>query len=1264
MFEAAFLIPLALLSLIKVIELPVVETDVSLFDNRAFGLRSQIISGKQRPIVAQINIVEYYDPSQSRAKINYETNGSTKEFYYESTSPYSKAGLQTDSQSGQCQLLNKDDMRRALMPVYGNSDELIGLFNTIDKDIIPNQEYIVGPASVLYLLAEKSMSITATNDVVELDWQFKNIDIECYVLNYSKEESKASISILYSAQDVKGKDLNTITRTILPAAVFIETSNEMIQIFYYDHWLYSVSDYIKSERSDTPSQSGEIAADLFVLPLYADCPLADSDTRQGNFLALPKTGAIQYSFTALLDSPKGDLARLFVAFDGISKEARLDSERFDEQSANWHHGHTVVLDFNANRKYVIAAPEKAYSRCSTTYIYPTATAMMSMMQLKKFLFGVDQGIYDMGRAIVRGIRARVFKARVRQLPYWFGQPIVYINDKGKRELRQRGQRLSLYPNPNQESSALYALIYVTVDGGLASVLQYELRESIAENDRLVLRAPVFNFVWRLSESPGGDSALKLFDHQEVCFVTSSGNHEQHNEVTMEFSSTDPIQNINWFHSQVRRDHAIKAELRKTLGISSLMMYDFESFLTGDKGSVKKFLVHFIVAEHPKIILNVRFWNRADLLSDQADEIDETIKIHPSVQTFSECLWMVGQMGDNSDANQVMRSSFVLFSEDDKTCTIDTRSHTSNRTNSKFFIRNDGAGELFQVEPTIDPMLHLNQLLNRNLEQTVVTIKSYDDATGQLDPSDLNLRIEKVRIRSFKPIPTPGEIIDNIVSLNGFRLVRDNHVSWAVQLDRNESSAGIVEEDEMPLMLDFTHCEAACLSNFNCITYSYCEPNELNIERGTSVYGECVLSKVDLNNLPASEVQCLRQHISSFEQRIQLNTRDGLIKLERRGFCSVHRKRYINLFVSKLPERRVMNQDSIDLQQVESNEKCAELCVAKSAGAIRQGKRITEEVNDLIGHNAFNSMKLLSAKVAKRVEDLRKEHKQVMEGFCSHYMFLDETMSEQQSDILKQIIAKKRKNDGTAVGTDDTNGVETQRYCALDRKERRDRPPRTAQIIFDQYGFDFSKLYSPYHGTGLLKSDTTEEESVALVELQTRAMLTQRQLNILLEGIRNGKNYQIVTYETTISDCAKACFKQQQGVWPSCRSFDVKFADKSWGENPDKTVGCLLNTAHIDPNKPLARQKLVQTGEKTIHFELIPELLPTIEAEEALEEVHTMDEINSLDGTEIGSSYTAKFFIILFGLATGTVVALYGHRWIASKRTPAIDRRLLQSDTRY
>lgn len=1240
-------------------------------ENKAFGIRSRVAVDRGDRRVNHVD--EYYDAAQERARISFGAEKEfRREFYYEG---YSDLGLITDHKQGSCEPYTKHDIRVSLM---ADSEQVLEYFRTLDNDVIRHEEHIVGPSSVLFLVASHGdlvEHISTAEDHANGYRLWRNLEAEYYQLDFEfDKDRKARLTLAYHARDAQNIEPKALVNTAIPIAVDIMfPDTTLIVIDYFDHWLYSDAEYIKSGALDIGSRE-DLMIDLFALPLHANCSfIADHALVHKSPFKNLHTSSVQYSFEVSTDELKGEkLLRQFVAFDGTTMLARLDNEQVGQtvdQSA-WTQGDTNILDFRSNRKYIILEPRVVIpkrglsssegnkadelpvlgslvettesSRCASTYLYSDDESRAQMSLLEMFLFGVneksDEMIY-LGQSSVRGIRAQIFKARVQDLPYWYGEPVVYRTSDGKLGLRYRGRQLTGGSDTNQKLDNHYALVYVSYDVCPAPVvLLYELYELLpgtsigTTSAKPVFRSEIYNFFWHLNEAPNGDSGSKLFDYRETCAKLDG----QHVEVSMVASIRDQLENINWMFEPTKRDQSIRAQVLRLFGVSSLMLYDFESHIIGSG----KVWFNFKVAEHRQVVLQIKFLNRADLLDEGGDSVVK----HSQARTLLDCLWMVGTVGDSTEGN-LLRARYVLYTQEDQTCVVDYRPYGSSRMGGSYAIGADGRGELFVIEPNVDPIAGLSHtflIQNQDLEGRKMIIISYDESMAMYDPVDVQLELDEVRI---KRLNQPSTAVDTKrigsetkLSLANFRMQK-SEFSRMVQLADEGNKGSFIESG---------HCESACLADTDCISYSYCEPNFDDDEHDSfeSKNGECLLSKVDFTAIGKDELEKLSQQISGYKQVIEFNSNLGPVELHRNHRCNIHRKRFKDLFLSDLPRRVVLNDEQVDVYQVDNDEKCAELCFSRNVDTIKASVELTGKINGLVSMDR-GKLNLDKPRTAV-IEGLRTEYNDLVRGFCTRYLYLDYSWSKSQ---LKALEASALKLTGDAT---------KQSFCALDKTSTSSNVPRktSSQFIFDSYDFDFSKMYSRLAGFKMMSSSMGYDEVSSLVELQTGASLNRKQLDTLLIGLRHGNNYQIPVASKTISQCARACFQTQTYVWPSCRSFDIKVTE-------DEKLMCLLNTARVDRTKALDEQQVLQktdTNERVIHFELISPLVKDkFDGEEKLKEYIEIDKsiLATMGNTLVAWSKT-KVFIVFAGVLTGFGVVCFGRNWFSSGLSDS-DRQLLATE---
>lgn len=1165
------------------IQLNVAEFPLS---RRSFSIRSTITIFNESSSEAAniIQVDETYSFEQRRARIQFLTlddPNRVEEFFYNSLA---ESGIFSTRKKNVCRRGTLDDLHNYLFP---RSNSLYTFINNTGSGQDIN--HIIGPARFLFFLTEPSSDGVFTEDDTSL---VRNHPIVEYSL---KSRENILVSIKYDKQDNdKSDNITDLIKSAIPIRISLNLNQDgIVQIDYYAHQLLEPT-RLHTGFKDLSDKSSDKVIDEFAFPLSLNCTQHLSGRDMGHLFESYDLGSTRFSFIARTDqSNKEKSYRHFVAFDGFTRSMRIESKQTAYCSKRELRDNLHVLDFGTNRKYTIIENwsdiedsesvllsdqdeiniQSPSTHCSVTYISSPDRVNGVSTGLSNFLLGADRFAY-MGRGEVRGVDARIYEIYSRTLPFWFSEPILYKDSKGNYATRGRLARVK----ENQDGSSRSVpgeyniVVYVADDPSdqmkLLLMEVYDMKVALTSSYRTAIVAEFYDFIWDLSESPDGVRADELFSLKELC--SAGPIDSRYAEVDMLLEEDKIISTAStetqWLYDSVKRNMALTAGVRDALEIQNIWFYDLESRVINNKSIA----VSFRLAEHPQTMYEISFVGNAQL------NFKSNTKMFSSTsRSLVDCLWMLGKS---------TKPQYLYYSETLHSCLMDpVLMKTSNvdiGVSQCFKLNPKGEGELYRFEPRIDREVNLatswlREKKFRHLENRAMILQDSQSATGSrpIDINEFGARIRKIKLKSVNYMTRVAENPDEITSVNnnslsltpsvtvfsGFGLAADssNHQSTRVNPDK---------EQQFPMSLD--QCQAACLADFNCQSYSYCV-------RSGQVH--CDLSDVSIFRIPgirerleSRQVQRLPRG-SIFQVPIngekQLTSAGEVVGLVRDFKCELYHKIYMDLFRPSLPVKSTLKGLRL-IAATGGVEECAKKCFLASLSSISSSVAMNKQVKE------FVNGKSSSRKAMEKLEELKKRHKQAMAGFCQYFMYSDSSFNDEQTRLLERLQITEITGAGAPVAE---NSTTISGYCAFDDSDDGKHKgigdnDETVMFKFNSFRFDFTTLYEKKEGFRLLESFKNEKEHDAYEAITARNSTNEDHYKLIQKSLNEGKNYQLTKTVDPIV-CAEYCFLQTSGLWPACRSFDEMIVYFTFDESYESL--CMLNTISMDT---LADQQLVRRGQ--------------------------------------------------------------------------------------
>lgn len=1102
-----------------------------------------------------VHLVENYSNTQKRARIR-TIKKEEKETYEFTVDRNDRTTLTWDSDKNRCFPGTSSDFLK-----YAFKLDTEPRFRPIEYlfRLVEDSDHVIGPAKLLLLVAQSASKIEYIPHDTNID--IMNQATVSYKLNIKYETEDISILLYYNKlTHTRGSFWDTIPMQL---HVTLTKTGQTFFISYFEYEILQDS-YIQDELGNLIRTGSEKNHDLFSHPTGVGCSALLPRTTAKLFdLTLFELGSAKFSFRSRVEESvfgmeKAKIANYFVAFDGGVENLRIDLEQTHIYHNVGSRASTRILDFHANRKYLAFKnfDENTDSyKCATSYaMLPEEVSARSERSVSKMLFGAQRFAY-MGRAEVRGIQTRVYEAKSMELPVWLaGGSFIYKSEDGKSHSRAYKSPINLnITNFGPGKTERYTVvIYVMNNPSNTStdpkVLHLEIYDPSyfgMDLRKPAISASFYDFQWSLTDSPDGDRPDELFSIEEFCHQMS----DEMKFLDLELMLVQEMgkkKDIEWMTNTVSRNEAVESGLQDLLEISNIMMFDLRSKLIEKD---KFFLTVDVRFTEPYLNLyDIKYIGTVQMIREHNN------LVRVSAQTPADCLWLVGE---NS-----FRTKFFIFHEPSSLCLVDPTIDGDDWAKTREFrLDSSSVGELYRVDLKPDDQ---NSMLTKwmrrrkfkTLENRVLILRDVMlDSPSIFDVSqEVKLRIRKVKLEPVNFEHDDSEMDRQIQAPSsvfaGFRLTETSGKVYSRKNDETE--------------LSVNECQAACLRDLNCRSYSVC----LKSSRI-----QCRISKITF------EDPGIREKLESAE--VQASPRDSIVTVRAEGTsvelakdsnCELYNKNYLDLFLKADPSP--VNLKALDVFTVDNKRMCAELCFARSLEALKSSGNMLEQIKQVTSEKSDWSK--------ESIEKLREQHSRVMSAFCQRFMYHDSSLDEEQAKLMK-VWSEQPAEDGSKA------------YCLFKStkpaEEQKSVPDNLTKVVitFENFAFDFTNLFEKKHGYRLLESNMSDEETRAVNTVQKQTTSSdQNDYKLARSLLRSGKNFQRVLLAQA-ENCARDCFLQLSGLWPACRSFD--FVSTHLYFDGSTSPHCYLNTLSLDSSSSSSSSKSDLIDEPTSdkvsawHYEL-------------------------------------------------------------------------------
>lgn len=890
---------------------------------------------------------------------------------------------------------------------------------------------------------------------------------------------------------------------------------------------------------------------------------------------------------------------IYVNFDGLLNVMRMDT--LDPMSHSMLQMQRQLFDFDNKRAYHIVSKSitevKKKSdaddyRCVTSALMDQFKHFESISQL---IFGASKFVY-LGRGQVRGIRSFIYEADETSLPFWLDPSVAYnrsfdVNET-KLDLRVPGIQASgfgaiFFSTTVFISEQLHVPLMIVIRGYYLDALRFK-------KDFVRRQIMLHNFEWDISsEAPNGDESDDMFKLPDSCVDESSLSSDI--RVGLLLKSSENI------YSQI----AIQTSNSRALRMSILagVQKDLEIPVTHLRDLSTHFIQSQVENKHDQKALVISSSFR---VADPTNQLIELYQVGSGLTenelffaaTFHDCYMAAAHLKRNlyfsyePSANQCsLGTAEIEFDVNGKpTSSLKSNGFVVVEKATKFM------REIYSLRHTVD-WTGVNEHSNRWIDRSKGTHKDmvhWRDKDFQLrgfsssiDSKLLVLQIKRVHFHeqsSNRFDPTKG------VAGSGEPTDIDEIVGFGMLVDEDGSNPHVTRikpvQLESPTMeasafsgpaLTSEQCEAACLTDLNCLWYSICI-------KASGI--ECVKT-----NLTLSSPEILKQ-LSSLPNRIgsvnelslpeeqqQPSEKSTLVKVKRHPNCSIHRKNFHKMFL--LPSKFKLFSgalQSFTITPTDSSHTCAQRCAMSTIESVmvhRSSSR--KQMQDLSsGASGSNPFKANSLSV------------------CVSFAYLSEanminSLSEDEQKILRAKLAAQMLdfNDTQASGY----CFETQNY----NSQARDQLAGTGKKVdidsnvwfeADTYSIRPEIFYErSERGIRLKRSTRTLEEKKAYTSIVLGdGSVGREQMDLMRSFVMRHENSQMPIRNMELGACAMHCLMQNVKIWPSCRSFDISIVREHSAHTTICTLNSITLAQAIEANRTDLIERVPADEAEVYHYE--------------------------------------------------------------------------------
>jgi len=967
--------------------------------------------------------------------------------------------------------------------------------------------------------------------------------------------------------------------------------------FMHDYFNQNVLiDYFEPVRLEEPIEEDlrEVLLDPFTLQPAGDC--SQAILKANNTEAIksfrhiifgpgepPEFPQTRFSFEGKVEFMQEDTMHIayktLVAFDN-----ELGLMRIDQNCSTMRNGNSrQLIDFFEQSQLICLEEALDYrwkaddidqsDNCVKVGIASQSALFGNKNQERdhKLLVGATTFVY-LGRAKVRGIRAKVYEALDADMPFWLEQTLSH--KEGETQFPSWWTADDMSKEYSDIEFSRVTVLYVTDDHVDAqNPLQLET-VLIDKTHRVVLErriVQIYQFVWSLEKSIlGGQQPLDLF-HLDVEYH-SKPQEEAQVKVLLK-PDRGPIKQFAELH-RMERNLVLLGSLRKDLSLWPQMISNFQSKLVGGNNeSPSKLVLEFEYKSYLFKKVSLQRLGRGKVKVGFSKPVKTISLLH--------CVVLAKMLG---------RGTQFGFSLRYKLCYIP---HKDQEEPFELGLQQAGNLEIFKLSQeqvskstgVLDIWRERFSSKDKQYYNKQIVLMLEDSSALTFDILDFLVHGDRLKNEE------QGQDEDHTVI--GFGLVETPGVHDSFEMQNNKplgllnalKEKGISVENEDAEDMTLEKCYSACMADIRCKSYSVC------IKYGKV---DCILSPLSPGNVSnfvkeSATLYHTEVDIALDEKRIETVR----VQLKKSPFCTIYRKKYSDYFLMSVESAKDMTYS--DIFFVKNIEECAKWCSLYKFGSVT---------------DYFSQIATILSD-SENTSDQDRGLKQLAYGnmstntLCESILYFDrQELISKAPDFEKKLIEAADKLDNRlnelpadlkghfSVPHSGHHGeTDKPNFCAI-------KSNLNDALVFTSSGnhykitrgeFRASHMYDRIPGVSFKRGRPSPETTQALVNLRTSPpeQLDQATVDILVNFIKSSSNDQKGIYTDT-ETCARWCSRNRLYVFPSCKSFDMITTISKTGF---RKVECFLNSVSLKEAIENDRIDLVESGSNNTivdrrHYELV------------------------------------------------------------------------------
>lgn len=1179
------------------------DQDNLLLTKANFRLEAKIrlISSQSNDIEEEVFLTEYYSNEQQKARLEFHATRDerygplryTSYYYHHAATGDKKSNSSNNimlklghwiSSKIDCQSVEKGEILKDLFGTLAhNNDEMSpeAWFRDWGPEV---PDHIVGYSRLVMIARQQ---VARLRPVDSAGTRMRNMEVKKYELN-----------IDLSTGAVNGPSLNKMMIYFAHSSVHYPNADFPIRIWLV---LSSAAEVIVDFSSVEPihqfdfNLEPETGRDMFSFPIGFKCSrglhsiMGASGGSNGSDMTriekLPRIVSFkadiyerrEYSNSRLIDSP-------FVAYDGYLSALRMESTKRElnlkgqmrsfsmvttyDVKRNLKFNSRQLLDFtDANVMQQIVADDNSRSSgggggggsdagsCVASRIneereYEENSKLKNPLEP---IIPFDK-MALMGQGRVRGVQVWIFETVSSELPSLIFAKVNYMDPDGDKiasvfkpsigSLKKRNECSIVYYFAKLDDKDSTAGIYeqVTIkDKNLGQLMQVDV---FRDNEDLSYRVEVHQFLWRLTESPGGIKAHELFSLEANCFQVTKNPRDldpnQNAQLSMELEYlSEEQQTISYvtdtaemFASPSTRNKAI---LRLLSGPDSKLyatqVYELESKLRVAKDKSRFSIGVSVKLSNLKPIVYKAISVSRGSVKDQSKK--------SGARTFDECYWQAAHR-----TAQLKRP--ILFTFCLGFCYTSNESPEGMNNSKLFAMAPRGSPcEIMKLDgEKLDRTKRVDWLsLYKNLKSNLfsVPIQKDDAIDGSTREVSLNVKHLSISNDNWLDTSANGTGLSEAATLKpieGFRFVLEDGVDSDAVKRITKATGG---HDIAPM--DLRYCRSKCVVDLKCKSFSICIT-------GQGV--ECASSIVNIRNLTIQrdikqKTEDLKAKVSNRKSSmrgatieiVNASDKDGEpfnFKLQLDNRCQIYPKIAREMFIST-PRLLQSNVAIENIVPATSLEDCAEFCLQRSVKFFKR--------------SAATKLKYLRSDDRNNDEKLTALMLDNFKYFCSRFKFYNLLTNDVKKETI-DLLNENKMGDITGIcilAKPNLSVPAKSPPMSNDISQTTVAPPtRTIKLTMEAFDFKFEMLYEKQYNVYLNEGKFLDPIGRELINKQVKR--------------QNPFNVEI---------CARTCFLQKLDSISWCKSFEFVEDQSSIGPNEmmknNMKTYCIFNTISLAEAKP-------------------------------------------------------------------------------------------------